>query len=107
MRAVLIVFQVCGIFAIALKSEEDVIVCSSGIKYDLTPGNNKFQCATSLFESLELICGGSGKFSRFKGIVSIFQEEHKTMKEFKNDLFCRCCLNQCTMDDIKSFCMSD
>lgn len=67
MRAVLIVFQVCGIFAIALKSEEDVIVCSSGIKYDLTPGNNKFQCATSLFESLELICGGSGKFSRFKG----------------------------------------
>lgn len=41
------------------------------------------------------------------GIVSIFQEEHKTMREFKNDLFCRCCLNQCTMDDIKSFCMSD
>lgn len=45
--------------------------------------------------------------SFFVGIVSIFQEEHKTMKEFKNDLFCRCCLNQCTMDDIKSFCMSD
>lgn len=67
MRAVLIVLQVCGVFAIALKSEEDVVVCSSGIKYDLTPGNNKFQCATSLFESLELICGGSGKFSRFKG----------------------------------------
>lgn len=107
MRAVLTVLHACCVFAIASKTADKVVVCSTGKTYDLTPGSDRFKCATSLFESLELICGGSGQFSRFKGIVSIFQEEHKAMGEFKTDLFCRCCLNQCTMDDIKSFCMSD
>ncbi|XP_062582195.1 uncharacterized protein LOC134243961 [Saccostrea cucullata] len=87
------------------KRDRSAVICSNGIKYDLTAGHAGFECASSLMDSLELICGGSAKIPRFKGLASIFRDEPKAMKEFKKDLFCSCCLRQCSVDEIRSFCV--
>lgn len=91
---ILIPFSQSILFALFLMCMDNFSFC-----YDVMPNVDLF----FLFYQIIL----SNTNSCIVGIVSIFQEEHKTMREFKNNLFCRCCLNQCTMDDIKSFCMSD
>lgn len=62
-----ITIVVLTVVSVASQGDQDVVICPHGVKYDLSPGSRGFECASSLLDSLSLVCGGSGKFARLSG----------------------------------------
>jgi hypothetical protein len=66
-RMVVITVFVLTVLTVVSQGDRNVVSCPHGVKYDLSPGNVGFECATSLLDSLGILCRDSRKYIRSKG----------------------------------------